>query len=451
MSTVPLGRAAAGRRRRASRARGVRRVSSRRARRAAGRGGALRQGARSRAGRRRRRRSAQTWERLTHRPRRQRLRAPRAPPARRAQVSRRPRVLARVWAVAFCWAMADAVGARAGPGGGRRRHRCRNRRRSRARARPRAPAGERRRALAALSTGWIPPTCCVLTATATPAAVRAWVDITAATRARLYFATRSAERFLVRDLDLSGRFNEVDRAALTEVLESSIGALIADERAGLTRAEAEAADRAPRAAVPATAGRPRPAAATTADARPAAAAVAMGARVLLRGPGRGRWRDNRSRARPDAVVHPRAAGGDDARDGQGPGRLCQWPVRLLLHEQARIGVALYTVATRAGVECGPLWWSRLRVRLGVGADFVHVSPESTDPAATLTPQHWSTDFVATAALRANVDPSAGSLLALRHAVRRRHPDRRSVTTSWSTARPREFFHPGASVPASPSR
>ena len=72
------------------------------------------------------------------------------------------------------------------------------------------------------------------------AAVRAWVDVTSATRARLTFAVRTGDRFLVRDVDLSGRFDEVDRAALAEVLESSIGALIANERAGLTRAEAEA-------------------------------------------------------------------------------------------------------------------------------------------------------------------------------------------------------------------
>src|SRR6185295_16314451 len=222
-----------------SRARGVRRISPRRARRSAGRGGALRQGPRARAAGRRRPRAPDLGA-ADHRPRRQRLRAPRAPPARRAQVSCRSLGRARVWAIAFCWVMADAAAAR---------------------AQDPAPAVdvtvvgtaddlERVRALAPrLGTGgarWLrvdrldPADVLRARRDGDAAAVRAWVDITVATRARLYFATRSGERFLVRDLELSGRFDEVDRAALTEVLESSIGALIADERAGLTRAEAEA-------------------------------------------------------------------------------------------------------------------------------------------------------------------------------------------------------------------
>ena len=74
-------------------------------------------------------------------------------------------------------------------------------------------------------------------------AVRAWVDVTSRHARAPVFRDRSGnrgDRFLVRDVDLSGRFDEVDRAALAEVLESSIGALVANERAGLTRAEAEA-------------------------------------------------------------------------------------------------------------------------------------------------------------------------------------------------------------------
>ena len=140
------------------------------------------------------------------------------------------------------------------------------------------------------------------------AAVRAWVDVTVATRVRLYFATRSGDRvgergvpprepfagggtlpgshfdrFLVRDVELSGRFDEVDRAALAEVLESSIGALVANERAGLTRAEAEAvlARRAPPAAPPAIGPPPPPAAVTGAGI-----AVALGDRLVLRRTGR---------------------------------------------------------------------------------------------------------------------------------------------------------------------
>ena len=309
---------------------------------------------------------------------------------------------ARVWAIAFCWVMADAAAAR---------------------AQDPAPAVdvtvvgtaddlERVRALAPrLGTGgarWLRvdrlDAADVLRARrdGDAAAVRAWVDITVATRARLYFATRSGERFLVRDLELSGRFDEVDRAALTEVLESSIGALIADERAGLTRAEAEAViarREPPSPPPPVVRGAPPPQPPTPAPPRPpsqwalgffyAAQSVADGG-TIDHGPG---LTLSYTRARPVATTHE---------TGRGPVVFAGAQYRLLLHEQARIGVALYTVATRAGVECGPLWWSRLRVRLGLGADFVHVSPESSDPAATLTPPHWSTGFVATAALRANV-------------------------------------------------
>jgi len=76
---------------------------------------------------------------------------------------------------------------------------------------------------------------------------------------------------------------------------------------------------------------------------------------------------------------------------------------LPVHESTeRIGVALDTVAARAGVECGPLLWSRLRARLGAGVDIVRVKPESSDPAATLTGARWTASVVASAALRANL-------------------------------------------------
>ena len=42
------------------------------------------------------------------------------------------------------------------------------------------------------------------------------------------------------------------------------------------------------------------------------------------------------------------------------------------------------------------------MRLGAGADIVQVTPESSDPAATLTGARWTASFVASAALRANL-------------------------------------------------
>jgi hypothetical protein len=232
------------------------------------------------------------------------------------------------------------------------------------------------------------------------AAVRAWVDLTIPTRARLAFATRS-ERFLVRDVDLSGRFDEVDRAALGEVLESSIGALVANERAGLTRTEAEAVlARRDVSAPPAVVTAPGPPQPVSVLAPPPSrwavgffyAAQALSDEPALdQGPGLTlavasfpRW----------PLVHE---------TGRGPIIFASAQYRLPVHERGpRIGVALYTIAARAGVECGPLLWERLRVRLGAGADIVHVAPESSDPAATLSAAHWSSSFVASAALRANL-------------------------------------------------
>lgn len=68
--------------------------------------------------------------------------------------------------------------------------------------------------------------------------IRCWLDLSDRHHARLYFADRSAERFLIRDLELSGKLDELDREALSQALELSIRALLEDRRAGLTREEA---------------------------------------------------------------------------------------------------------------------------------------------------------------------------------------------------------------------
>jgi hypothetical protein len=236
---------------------------------------------------------------------------------------------------------------------------------------------------------------------AATAAVRAWVDVSSPTRARLTFATRSGDHFLLRDVDLSGRFDEVDRAALAEVIESSIGALVANERAGLTRAEAEAvlaqrAARPPPPAVIAAPPSPPPPVPVPSPSRWAvgffyAAQALAGAPTIDHGPGL---------ALSVAAWRKFAAVNEQ---GRGPALFASAQYRLPIHEQTpRIGVALYTIAARAGVECGPLLWSRLRVRLGGGVDLVHIAPETSEPDAALTPTRWAASFVASASLRANL-------------------------------------------------
>jgi hypothetical protein len=241
--------------------------------------------------------------------------------------------------------------------------------------------------------------------------VRCWVDLRDPRRARLYFAVRSGERFLVRDVALSGRFDEVDRAALTEVLELSITALIENERVGLTRAEARAllSERAAPSPPPPTARSVRPS--------PLAAAPALIDHPYRLGVGAFYGAQASTAGTP--IAH-------------GPGLTLLWRRKIgtwnagawssgqyRLTESARsseVGVDLQTLAVRAGAE---IRWgglaSRYGVRLGAGADFVRISPRQVAPSAALTPDRWSTSFVLSAALRASVRLDADvhlSVLAL---------------------------------------
>ncbi len=112
--------------------------------------------------------------------------------------------------------------------------------------------------------------------------IRCWIDLTDARRARIYFAARSGERFLIRDLELSGGFDELDRATLAEVLDLSLAALAEDERAGLSRAETETLLARRNAALDAAR---HPAPAPPAAARAPAGRRRPAGRRLLRRPG----------------------------------------------------------------------------------------------------------------------------------------------------------------------
>ncbi len=69
--------------------------------------------------------------------------------------------------------------------------------------------------------------------------VRCWMDLRDPLHAKLYFVDRAAERFLFRELTLSGRNTELDREALSQMLELSIRALLEDDHAGMNRAQAQ--------------------------------------------------------------------------------------------------------------------------------------------------------------------------------------------------------------------
>jgi hypothetical protein len=240
-----------------------------------------------------------------------------------------------------------------------------------------------------------------------------WLDLSDTRRGRLYFAAPSGQRFLLRDVQLSGHLGEVDRATLAEVLDLSIAALLENERIGLTRAETEtllaerkASESAPR--VPAESRAPAPAGSPVADTAAwksapetrslAGFAANYAAQVLS----------------SDFPLAQRV--GIEALLGRyrGAGWLAgfaageyQFPLTATNRE---IGVNLETLAASAGVEVGHLRrrpgeaqnfsWRSLFGRLGAGVDFDHVSPQpgTQAVAANLAPAHWSSSVVMRAAL-----------------------------------------------------
>jgi hypothetical protein len=252
---------------------------------------------------------------------------------------------------------------------------------------------------------------------ASPAhALRCWIDLREHGRARLTFAARSGERFLLRDLELSGDFelsgdlDEMDRAALAEVIELSIGALLEDARVGLSRSETETllARRAAPEPVAAAGPVPRPPPGAQSPLVDAPAPVREAPQIgALRFEG--------------GVFYAAQAVSSGAPIDNGPGlslalsrevapafhrpRLFSagWiSVQYRLPETVRgaqAAVGLDAVVARLGLELG-LW--RWRLRLGAGWDFVHVSPETTNASLALAPAHWTTSVAVQAAVRAQV-------------------------------------------------
>jgi hypothetical protein len=261
--------------------------------------------------------------------------------------------------------------------------------------------------------------------------LRCWLDLSDARRARLYFGSRSGEHFLVRDVELSGRFDEVDRESIGQVLELSINALLEDERIGLTRAEtrrllesrspaASAADAA-RAASPSP---PLPALVESPAAPPPPASRRLGFH-----PSAALFYAAQMVAAGTPVVHgPGLLLSSDASfDADGAGR--RWAVwvsgQYQLPESQRgaaAGLRFDTTALRAGIGVNqPAGGARdprgnprshLRARVGAGVDLMHLTPQpgTVDPSAALTPARWTRSLALTAAVGAGT--RIGSLLSL---------------------------------------
>jgi hypothetical protein len=229
--------------------------------------------------------------------------------------------------------------------------------------------------------------------------LRCWIDLADLRHATLYFADQRGERFLVRELPLSGRFDEVDQQSVAQVMELSVSALIENAEIGFSRAQARE--------ILARAQPPEPvvAAAPPADrARwPLAAGVFyaledLGAALpLAQGPGL-------------VLALGRL---DDAPAARGAGGWLATQYRIPIEaRKPDVGVRLTVLAARAGVAAR--WW-RLYGRLGAGADFTHVTPlpGAASTGTVLAGPHWSTSFVATGALalRLPLERAFGPLLA----------------------------------------
>jgi hypothetical protein len=236
-----------------------------------------------------------------------------------------------------------------------------------------------------------------------------WLDLTDARRARLYFAAPAGQRFVLRDVALSGAHSEVDRAALAEVIALSVAALLENERAGLSRGEAETV-LAERKQAESTHGEPARELAPP-PARPAPDAGAKSTAA-------GRTRFGFAALFSDQVL---STGLPLAQSGSVEaivGHLGEatWLAGYLAGEyqfpitarNADIGVRLQTVAAQVGVEAGHrrqrpdeatrFWWRSWFVRLGAGVDFTYVSPQPGTVPASLMPAHWSSALVGRGAL-----------------------------------------------------
>jgi hypothetical protein len=239
-----------------------------------------------------------------------------------------------------------------------------------------------------------------------PGVVRCWIDLRDRRRARLAFAAWSGARFMVRDVELPGGLDALDRAALAEVLDSSLEALVENERAGLSRSEAEALLARQASGPP---GPPGPPAAPVPPVR--AKSPLLDAPAPVR-------EATHFEVGVFYAVQALTAGWPLA---HGPGLALalateldrplgqrRWFAAAWLTAQYRLpvtasgpeaGVTLEGPSARAGFELGA---RRLRARLGAGLDLVHASPVVVDPAVVAAAARWSTSFVLAAALRAEL-------------------------------------------------
>jgi hypothetical protein len=217
-----------------------------------------------------------------------------------------------------------------------------------------------------------------------------WLDLSSPKHAYLYFAAPSGERFLLREVRLSGRLDDVDRESLAEVLELSVAALLENDRTGLTRKETELLLT---KANGTQEGAQRPEQATPA---PAATSLVVGLSYstrllsttmgLVHGPGLCLMLDH------DFAVYRIAvfAGGQ-----------YQLPAG---ESSADVGMRIQSLNARAGLEFawahrqanGARFWQAFNLRFGAGLDVDYLEPRPGGDSTTgveLTSSRWSRNWI----------------------------------------------------------
>ena len=211
-------------------------------------------------------------------------------------------------------------------------------------------------------------------------ALSCWIDVSDPRRAALYFTDPVADRFLVRSIELSGGFDELDRESVAQVVELSLRSLRGGARASLDREQARALvlrQAARPSGVPV--GRAAPSAGAPGHAAPAPRrALELGAfyGVTAHSAEVG-WTHG-----PGVRV---ALGGSSGRQRLALDARVQYQFERR-YEEPRIGLDLSTIALRADASwlyaltpgAAPL---ELGARLGAGLDHVEAAPRPGSAAA----------------------------------------------------------------------
>jgi hypothetical protein len=234
------------------------------------------------------------------------------------------------------------------------------------------------------------------------AATRCWIDLGNPRRAHLYFVGRSGARFLIRDVDLSGTFDELDLTSLAEVIDLSLAAVLENDRAGISRDEAERL-LAPKVETPEP---PLAPPATVVAATPVARPLAPWSRGVRAGvfyAGETFASALPLVSGPGLVVTAPVFGSDGG--GWHLGIWASAQYQLPADASGELAsVRLATVSARSGLSVlWPLGVRRpsrfaLEVRAGAGFDKIHLTPQAgtRDASAALTPARWSTSLALTA-------------------------------------------------------